>query len=99
MRPIHIARLDKSRPVVVLTREIVRSALTTVTIAPITTRVRGLSTEVSVGVRNGLDQAGVINCDNIATISVDDLGRSIGILFPDQERLLTEAIVAAFDLE
>ena len=63
MRPIHIARLDKSRPVVVLTREIVRSALTTVTIAPITTRVRGLSTEVSVGVRNGLDQAGVSKSD------------------------------------
>ena len=46
MRPIHTARLDKTRPVLVLTREIVRPHLSRVTIAPITRTVRGLSTEV-----------------------------------------------------
>ena len=49
MRPIHTARLDKARPVLVLTREIVRPHLSRVTIAPITSTVRGLSTEVPVG--------------------------------------------------
>jgi len=49
MRPIHSARLDKTRPVLVLTREVVRPHLGRVTVAPITSTVRGLSTEVPVG--------------------------------------------------
>lgn len=46
MRPIHLARLDKTRPVLVLTRELVRAHLdtVTVTVAPITSTLRGLST-------------------------------------------------------
>ncbi len=99
MRPIHIAHLDKARPVVVLTRDIVRPMLASVTIAPITSRVRGLSVEVPVGTRNGLDQDGVVNCDHITTIDAANLGRAIGVMFPDQELLLTNAILAAFDLE
>jgi mRNA interferase MazF len=55
MRPIHVAQLDKVRPVLVLTRELVRPHLSRVTVAPITTTVRGLSTEVYVGPANGLD--------------------------------------------
>jgi mRNA interferase MazF len=46
MRSIHLARLDKSRPVLGLTRALVRPHLNTVTVAPITTTIRGLSTEV-----------------------------------------------------
>ena len=41
------ADLDKVRPVVVLTRRRVASRLTRVLIAPVTTTVRGISTEVS----------------------------------------------------
>ena len=52
MRPIHVAQLDKARPVVVLTRELVRPHLARVTVAPITMTVRGLSTEVAVGPAN-----------------------------------------------
>ena len=55
MRPIHLADLDKTRPVLVLTRELVRPHLTRVTVAPITSRVRGLSSELPVGTANGLD--------------------------------------------
>ncbi len=68
MRPIHAARLDEVRPVLVLTREIVRPHLARVTVAPITTTVRGLSTEVPVGQANGLDHASVVSCDNILTV-------------------------------
>jgi len=75
MRPIHTARLDKARPVLVLTREIVRPHLSRVTIAPITSTVRGLSTEVPVGRANGLDHDSVVSCDNIVTIPVSALGR------------------------
>ena len=98
MRPIHIAHLDKARPVLVLTREIVRPHLNTVTVAPITTTVRGLSTEVIVDAENGLAGASVVSCDNISTIPANALGTQIGVLFEPQERALAEAIRAAFDL-
>lgn len=98
MRPIHVANLDKSRPVVVLTRELVRPHLNTVTVAPITTTVRGLSTEVPCGTANGLQQASAVACDHITTIPAANLGRQIGRLFDAQEAPLTRAIHAAFDL-
>jgi len=99
MRPIHAARLDKTRPVVVLTRELVRPHLHNVTVAPITSTARGLSTEVPLGPANGLHQGCVVSCDNIVTISKTQLGRQIGHLLPAQEAALTAAIHAAFDLD
>jgi mRNA interferase MazF len=99
MRPIHVARLDKTRPVLILTREVVRPHLSRVTVAPISSRVRGLSTEVPVGPANGLDQECVVNCDNVVTISVDSLGRLVGYLLPEQESELSRAVQAAFDLD
>ena len=99
MRPIHIAHLDRARPVLVLTRELVRPHLRTVTVAPITTTVRGLSTEVAVDARNGLSEASVVSCDNIATVPSDALGAQVGVLLDSQERELSRAIQAAFDLD
>ncbi len=99
MRPIYLAHLDKTRPVLVLTRELARPFLGRVTVAPITTSARGLSTEVAVGKLNGLDANSVVSCDNIITVPSATLGRQLGILLPEQEPLLTEAILAAFDLE
>jgi len=99
MRPIHVAQLDKARPVLVLTRELVRPHLTTVTVAPITTTVRGLSTEVPVDAANGLTGPSVVSCDNIATIPVAALGEQIGVLLERQEDELSRAVQAAFDLE
>ncbi len=99
MRPIHTAALDKARPVLVLTRELVRPHLNSVTVAPITSTIRGLSTEVLVGMRNGLSQESVVACDHITTIPVDALGEQIGLLLENQESSLTQAIHAAFDLE
>lgn len=98
MRPIVIARLDKVRPVLVLTRSVVRPHLDRVTVAPITSTIRGLSTEVPVGKRNGLDHDSVVSCDNIATAPVTDLGRQVGYLFPEEEDALAKAICLAFDL-
>lgn len=99
MRPIHVARLDKARPVLVLTRELVRPYLETVTIAPVTTTIRGLSTEVPVGPQNGVGAPSVVSCDNVATIPKDRLGEQIGFLFDTQEQALSDAIRAAFDLD
>lgn len=99
MRPIHLARIDKTRPALLLTRGLVVPHLNQITVAPITSIVRGLSTEVAVGSANGLEHDCVISCDNIQTISTGDLGRHIGFLLPEQEEALTEAILAAFDLQ
>jgi mRNA interferase MazF len=98
MRDIHIAHLDKARPVLVLTREPVRAAMRRVTVAPITSTMKGLSTEVLVGPANGLDQPCVVSCDNIITIDKVALGRHVGFLGERQERELTAAIVNAFAL-
>lgn len=99
MRPIHLAKLDKTRPVLILTRELVRPHLTRVTVAPITATIRGLSSEVQVGPRNGLDKDSVVSIDNVVTIPVTALGHQVGFLLPDQEPDLAEAIRNAFDLE
>ena len=98
MRPIHVARLDKARPVLILTRELVRPHMTTVTIAPITTTIRGLSTEVPVDVPNGLAGPSVISCDSVTTVPKHTLGEQIGMLLDSQEQALSDAIRAAFDL-
>jgi mRNA interferase MazF len=99
MRPIHVAHLDKARPVLILTRELVRPHLSTVTVAPITTTIRGLSTEVPVDTTNGLAGPSVVSCDNINTIPASALGVQIGVLLDRQEQDLSDAIQAAFDLD
>ena len=98
MRPIHLVRMDKVRPAVILTRERSRRAMTKVTVAPITSNVRGLAVEVGVGPANGLDQDSVINCDGLQTVEVDSIGRFVGFLHSDDELALTRALVHAFDL-
>lgn len=99
MRAIRVAQLDKARPVLILTRELVRPHLRTVTVAPITTTIRGLSSEVGVDAANGLTEPSVISCDNITTIPADALGGQIGVLLDSQEPALSEAIAVAFDLD
>jgi mRNA interferase MazF len=99
MRPIHVAQLDKLRPVLILTRELVRPHLATVTVAPITTTIRGLSTEVPVDAANGLVGLSAVSCDNITTIPTNALGKQIGVLLDRQEQNLSHAIQAAFDLD
>jgi mRNA interferase MazF len=99
MRPIHVAQLDKARPVLILTRELVRPHLATVTVAPITTTIRGLSTEVQLDRGNGLAGPSVVSCDNVTTIPTSALGAQVGVLLDRQEPALSDAIRAAFDLD
>lgn len=99
MRPIHLARLDKTRPVLILTRDLARPAMSKVTVAPITSTIKGLSTEVPVGPANGLDHDCVVSCDNILTISTTNLGRQIGWFTDQQEWALAAALVFAFNLD
>lgn len=99
MHSIWLAQLDKLRPVLVLTREEVRAVRRLVTVAPITSTVRGLRSEVIVGQRNGLDHESVANLDSITTVPREVLLRPVGTLLEDQEHELTRAFHEAFDLE
>ncbi|MFN2344989.1 MAG: type II toxin-antitoxin system PemK/MazF family toxin [Dermatophilaceae bacterium] len=98
MREICLVRLDKTRPALILTRHAARGAMTKVTVAPITTTIKGLSSEVRVGPENGLDQDCVISLDNVLTVPVSTLGRAIGYLRVEQEAQLARAVVLAYDL-
>jgi mRNA interferase MazF len=70
-----------------------------VTVAPITSRVRGLSVEVLVGREQGLEGEGVVNVDNVQTVPAAAVGAFIGTLTPVQDRLLALGIRYAFDLD
>jgi mRNA interferase MazF len=98
MHPIWLARLDKTRPVLVLTREEVRTVRSLVTVAPITSTVRGLRSEVAVGPYNGLEHDCVVNLDVITTVPRSALVRPLGGLLEHQELELTRAFHEAFDL-
>jgi mRNA interferase MazF len=98
MRSIYLADLDKSRPVLILTREGVRRSMFRVTVAPITSQAKGLPTGLPVGPRNGLAAESVVSLDNILTIRSADNGRHIGFLLPEQEAPLAAALSHAFDL-
>ena len=71
---------DKRRPVVVLTRSDALPLLHTAMVAPITSTIRGLSSEVIVGVEEGLKNDSVINCDHIQSVDQRMLRRYIGSL-------------------
>ena len=99
MRTIASVHLDKRRPALLLTRQSKLHLLEWVTVAPITSTVRGITSEVPVGPRNGLDHDSVVSCDNITTVRRGAVGETIGLLFDDQEPALARAITDAFDLD
>ncbi len=98
MRPIASVQLDERRPALILTRQSKLHLLPWITVAPITSTIRGLISEVAVGPRNGLDHDSVVSCDNITTVRANAVGGTVGLFFPDQEPALAVAIGDAFDL-
>jgi mRNA interferase MazF len=97
MRPLHWATLDQCRPVLLLTREVMVGRMSTITVAPVTSTIHDIATEVLVGSQNGLDQASAIKCDQILSIPFQQLHDRCGWLFEAQEPVLHEAVQAAFD--
>lgn len=87
------------RPVVILTRDWAIPLLANVTLATITSRNRGLATEVPVGREHGLDHDSVVNCDNLFTAPKRLLDRRRGELDPESLHQLRTALTLALDLE
>ena len=87
---------DKRRPVVILTRSSAISFLSGITVAPITTTVRGIPTEVVLSPDDGVPQACAVNLDNIQTVQKDRFGPYIAHL--SRERLMALRGAIAFAL-
>lgn len=71
---------DKMRPVLVLTRERFIPRLTSLLVAPVTTRVRSIPTEVPLGAAEGFPKPCAANFDNVFTIRRDRLTSRSGRL-------------------
>jgi mRNA interferase MazF len=83
----------KKRPVLLLTRSEVLDARELVTVAEITTSIRGLAAEVDIDhVEVGLDRPSVINCDGLHTIAQASLTGPVGRVGDDTMGKVCSAI-------
>ncbi|MHB8294070.1 MAG: type II toxin-antitoxin system PemK/MazF family toxin [Acidimicrobiales bacterium] len=79
---IWLAELDKRRPVVVLTRDPLGRVLHSVIAGPVTSTVRGLSTEVQLTEADGVRESSVVNLDNLQLVPRTSLVRRVGRVTP-----------------
>ncbi len=89
---------DKKRPVVILTRSSIIEYLNEITIAPITSTIREIPSEVFLSSSDGLQRDCVINCDHIQTVSKQKIGSLICHLSTDKRKDLSNAIGFALDI-
>jgi mRNA interferase MazF len=82
VRLYQFAPPNKRRPVVVLTRDSAIAYLSTVTVAPVTSAIRGVPSEVVLDEEDGMKTPCVVNLHNAVTISRDRLGRRVAHLSP-----------------
>ncbi len=71
---------DKKRPVVVLTRDSALSHLATTTVAPITSTIRGVPSEVVLTEEDGMKATCAVNLHNAITVRQDRLGKRVARL-------------------
>lgn len=92
------ARLDKRRPVVLVSRNEAYEVRALVIAAAVSTTIRGYSVEVKLGKGEGLTRASVVNCDWLVTIPKADLLERAGILSSAKLELLDRALQFALGL-
>jgi mRNA interferase MazF len=92
------ARPDKKRPVLILTRDSILEYLGEVTVAPITSTVRGIPSEVILSANDGLPRSCAVNCDHIQTVARGRIGPRIATLSNEKMILVTQAIGFALNL-
>jgi mRNA interferase MazF len=90
---------DKRRPVLILTRNSALSFLTSVTIAPITTTVRAIPSEVALSQADGMFTSCAVNADNIQTVQKSRMGPFITHLSPQLMRRVRKAIEFALGFD
>lgn len=87
---------DKERPVIVLTRDSALQFLAYVTIAPITSTIRDIPTEIVLEVADGMKRRCAANLDHVMTVPRSRLGRRVAGLPPS--RLADACRALAFSL-
>jgi mRNA interferase MazF len=80
VRLYQFAAPDKKRPIVVLTRDSAIGYLTSVTVAPITSTIRGVPSEVILNEEDGMKSPCAVNLHNAVTVSQQRLGRRVAQL-------------------
>jgi mRNA interferase MazF len=86
---------DKRRPVVILTRDTILEYLGEVTVAPVTTTIRHIPTEVVLTEEDGMPQMCCVNLDHIQTVSKHHIGGHITTLNEEQLLRIKEALLFA----
>ncbi len=84
----------------VISRQVLlNSRFSTVICAPVYTTYLGLSTQVPVGIDNGLKHESSIHCDELVSIPKRLLNHYMGMLNPSQTKALNQALAVALELE
>lgn len=86
---------DKTRPVLVLTRDSILDLLDEVTIAPITSTIRDIPSEVVLSESDGMTRLCAINLDHLQTVPKPRLGASITTLSPERMEEVRAALLFA----
>ncbi len=86
---------DKRRPVLVISRQRTIQLLRTVMVAPITSAIHGVPSEVVVGIGEGLKHECVVNLDHVQTVDKRKLGKYVGRLSDRKMTEVCHALAAA----
>ena len=89
---------DKRRPVLILTRDSVLEYLGEVTVAPITSTVRDIPSEIFLSKQDGMPKDCAINFDHIQTVSKGKIGTLLTTLSTNKLEQVREAVLFALDL-
>ena len=89
---------DKKRPVLILTRSSVLEYLGEVTVAPITSTIRNIPSEVVLSSAEGMPRDCAVNCDHLQTVSKGKIGALITTLPPAKMLDVGEAVRFALDV-
>jgi len=89
---------DKKRPVLILTRDSVLGYLGEVTIAPVTSTVRNIPSEVLLTIDDGMRKDCAINCDHIQTVSKGKVGSLVTTLTPEKLEQVRDAVRFALNI-
>jgi mRNA interferase MazF len=92
VRLYRFAPPDKARPVVVLTRDSALQYLSTATVAPVTSTLRGVPSEVRLDEEDGMKAPCAVNLHNAVTVSQRRLGRRVARLSPARMREICAAL-------
>ena len=92
-------RPDKQRPVLILTRQEIIRVLHTVSVAPLTSTIRGVPSEVVVGPEVGLKQPSAINLHHLVTVPKSELRRFVGTVSEETLQKVRKAMLFALGFD